>query len=212
MTEPVIYGHTNTGRPITDQLVAELVVEAEAGYDVDELRTARAQRRDFLSDLTGPAEQLAADPEDRAEMSEVRELARAGDYPLRSSRGRLRDFPFVACVARAMLRSRSALIVGLGFVAAAIPTAAKAELAPPAASGCGENGPTMSPSKPSVDLPKAIRQSSTDRVKIGLTNARRPPPSRSESGSAAAGCSGATPTRRTPASTPPPPTSRSRCR
>jgi hypothetical protein len=37
VTEDRIYGHTRSGRPITDADVQALAAEAEAGYDVDEL-------------------------------------------------------------------------------------------------------------------------------------------------------------------------------
>jgi len=42
--ENTVYGHTESGRPITDELIAELVAEAEAGYDVEKLRAG--PRRD----------------------------------------------------------------------------------------------------------------------------------------------------------------------
>ena len=37
MTEPTIRGHTDSGRPITDQDVESLAAEAETGYDVETL-------------------------------------------------------------------------------------------------------------------------------------------------------------------------------
>jgi hypothetical protein len=37
------YGRTATGQPITDDLIDELVLKAEDGYDVDELMRRRLQ-------------------------------------------------------------------------------------------------------------------------------------------------------------------------
>jgi len=101
--ENTVYGHTESGRPITDELIAELVAEAEAGYDVEKLRAAHAETLDVLRDpaalveireaeaayqrgdvlrgaqgikamLAKRAAELAADPQDRADAAEVREL------------------------------------------------------------------------------------------------------------------------------------------
>jgi hypothetical protein len=44
MTEPIVHGHTKSGEPITDELIAALAAEAEAGYDVDALRALSAAR------------------------------------------------------------------------------------------------------------------------------------------------------------------------
>ncbi len=43
MREDKEYGRTVTGRPITDDLIDELVAKAEDGYDTDELLRRRLQ-------------------------------------------------------------------------------------------------------------------------------------------------------------------------
>jgi hypothetical protein len=64
MTEKRVYGHTKSGKPITDELIEELVDEAEAGYDVDKL-VARRGRRGRPSLGAGPSaiESVRLDPE-----------------------------------------------------------------------------------------------------------------------------------------------------
>ena len=44
MRQPRMYGHTQSGRPITDADVEALAAEAEAGYNVDELISRRPKR------------------------------------------------------------------------------------------------------------------------------------------------------------------------
>jgi hypothetical protein len=41
MTDDCVYGHTRSGKPITDTEVQALAAEAEAGYDVDRLIARR---------------------------------------------------------------------------------------------------------------------------------------------------------------------------
>lgn len=56
------YGKTTSGRPITDELIAEAAREAEAGYDVGEMLRRRAGRPLMGA---GPAavESVRLDPE-----------------------------------------------------------------------------------------------------------------------------------------------------
>lgn len=64
MTDDKVYGHTESGTPITDELVERLADEAEAGYDVEELIARRGKRgRPRLG--TGPStvESVRLDPE-----------------------------------------------------------------------------------------------------------------------------------------------------
>jgi Ribbon-helix-helix protein, copG family len=74
MTEPTIHGHTQSGRPITDQDVESLAAEAEAGYDVETLIVRRNKRgRPALGSAPASVESVRLDPElrrlllDRAE-------------------------------------------------------------------------------------------------------------------------------------------------
>jgi len=73
MTEPTIHGHTESGRPITDQDV-DMLAEAEAGYDVETLIARRNKRgRPALGSAPASVESVRLDPElrrlllDRAE-------------------------------------------------------------------------------------------------------------------------------------------------
>jgi uncharacterized protein (DUF4415 family) len=74
MTEPKIHGHTEPGRPITDQDIERLAAEAEAGYDVEALIARRNKRgRPALGSAPASVESVRLDPElrrlllDRAE-------------------------------------------------------------------------------------------------------------------------------------------------
>jgi hypothetical protein len=61
------------------------------------------------------------------------------------------------------------LLALLGLVGViAPPTPATA---PPVASGCGDDGPTMSASRPTMTLPRTLTLRSTGRVRIVLTSA-----------------------------------------
>lgn len=70
MTEPHVYGHTRSGRPITDTEIDALAAEAEAGYDVDKLVARRAKRgRPALGSAPASVESVRIDPELRAELT-----------------------------------------------------------------------------------------------------------------------------------------------
>jgi hypothetical protein len=69
MSEPRVYGHTRSGRPITDTDVEALAAEAEAGYDVDELIARRPKRgRPALGSSPASVESVRLDPELRREL------------------------------------------------------------------------------------------------------------------------------------------------
>lgn len=71
MTEPHVYGHTRSGRPITDEEVDALAAEAEAGYDVDDLIARRPKRgRPTLGSAPANVESVRLDPELRHELAE----------------------------------------------------------------------------------------------------------------------------------------------
>jgi hypothetical protein len=64
MTEPTVYGHTESGRPITDAVVDELAAEAEAGYEIDQLIARRGKRgRPLLGSAPASVESVRLDPE-----------------------------------------------------------------------------------------------------------------------------------------------------
>lgn len=67
MPEKKIYGTTEDGRPITDELIEEYVAEAEAGYDLDKLRPRGRPRMG-----TGPAKSFPVrlDPDLRAALDD----------------------------------------------------------------------------------------------------------------------------------------------
>jgi uncharacterized protein (DUF4415 family) len=69
MTDERIYGHTRSGRPITDTEVRALAAEAEAGFDVDALVTRRTKRgRPTLGSAPATVESVRLDPEMRAQL------------------------------------------------------------------------------------------------------------------------------------------------
>jgi len=69
MSEPRVYGHTRSGRPITDRDVEALAAEADAGYDVDELIARRPKRgRPALGSSPASVESVRLDPELRREL------------------------------------------------------------------------------------------------------------------------------------------------
>jgi hypothetical protein len=71
MTEPRVYGHTRSGRPITDAEVEGLAAEAEAGYNVDELIARRPKRgRPALGSAPASVESVRLDPELQEELAE----------------------------------------------------------------------------------------------------------------------------------------------
>lgn len=71
MTEPTVYGHTNSGQPITDATIDDLAAEAEAGYDVDQLIARRGKRgRPLLGSAPARVESVRLDPELARELVE----------------------------------------------------------------------------------------------------------------------------------------------
>lgn len=71
MSEPRVYGHTTSGRPITDAEVEALATEAEAGYNVDELIARRGKRRrPALGSEPASIESVRLDPELREKLAE----------------------------------------------------------------------------------------------------------------------------------------------
>ncbi len=65
-----IYGHTKSGKPIDDGLIEELVGEAEAGYDVDEIIARRGKRgRPRLGLAPSTVESVRLDPELKARLA-----------------------------------------------------------------------------------------------------------------------------------------------
>jgi hypothetical protein len=71
--QPHVYGHTLSGKPITDTQIEALAAEAESGYDVDTLIARRTKRgRPALGSSAASVESVRLDPELQAEL-----LARA---------------------------------------------------------------------------------------------------------------------------------------
>jgi hypothetical protein len=56
------HGKTKSGRPITDELIAELADKAEAGYDVDEMLRRRGGRPP-MGTSAASVESVRLDPE-----------------------------------------------------------------------------------------------------------------------------------------------------
>jgi uncharacterized protein (DUF4415 family) len=85
------YGHTTSGRPITDADVQRLAEEAERGYDVDALIARRNKRgRPALGSAPASVESVRLDPELRDQLT-----ARAqadGTTPSEVIRQALRDY------------------------------------------------------------------------------------------------------------------------
>jgi hypothetical protein len=63
-------GRTASGRPITDDLVAELAEKAEAGYDVDEILRRRRGGRPAIGSAPATVESVRLDPELRDALAE----------------------------------------------------------------------------------------------------------------------------------------------
>lgn len=64
------YGHTRSGRPITDADVQRLAEEAERGYDVDALVARRNKRgRPALGSAPASVESVRLDPELRDQLA-----------------------------------------------------------------------------------------------------------------------------------------------
>jgi uncharacterized protein (DUF4415 family) len=85
------YGHTTSGKPITDADVQRLAEEAERGYDVDALIARRNKRgRPALGSAPASVESVRLDPELRDRLT-----ARAhadGTTPSEVIRQALRDY------------------------------------------------------------------------------------------------------------------------
>lgn len=56
------YGRTPSGKPITDELVAEVAARAEAGFDVDEIIRRRGGRP-LMGTAAASVESVRLDPE-----------------------------------------------------------------------------------------------------------------------------------------------------
>ncbi len=69
MSEPRVHGYTQSGQPITDEDVAKLAAEAEAGYDTDQLITRRNKRgRPPIGNAPSSVESVRLDPELRRQL------------------------------------------------------------------------------------------------------------------------------------------------
>jgi hypothetical protein len=69
------YGKTASGKPLTDELIAELAEKAEAGYDVDETLRRRPGRPP-LGSAPASVESVRLEPELRDALSERAERDR----------------------------------------------------------------------------------------------------------------------------------------
>ena len=66
-----VYGHTKSGKSITDELIEKLAAEAEAGYDVDEIIARRGKRgRPRLGAEPSTVESVRLDPDLKARLLE----------------------------------------------------------------------------------------------------------------------------------------------
>jgi uncharacterized protein (DUF4415 family) len=66
-----VYGHTRSGKPITDKEIETLAAEAEAGYDVDALLVRRGKRgRPTIGSAPASVESVRLDPELRDQLLE----------------------------------------------------------------------------------------------------------------------------------------------
>jgi uncharacterized protein (DUF4415 family) len=91
VSERRVYGHTASGRPITDAEVEALAAEAEAGYDVDELLPRRSKRgRPALGSSPSSVESVRLDAELRRELLERAQAH--GTTPSEVIREALRQF------------------------------------------------------------------------------------------------------------------------
>jgi len=71
MTDPTVYGHTKTGREITEAEIEALAAEAEAGYDVGRLIAERGKRgRPLLGSAPATVESVRLAPELREELAQ----------------------------------------------------------------------------------------------------------------------------------------------
>ena len=71
MSKDRVYGHTRSGKPITDREVETLAAEAEAGYEVEALLARRGKRgRPALGSAPASVESVRLDPELRDQLLE----------------------------------------------------------------------------------------------------------------------------------------------
>lgn len=91
MSDARSYGHTKSGRAITDAEVTRLAAEAEAGYDVDHLIARRPKRgRPAIGSAAATVESVRLDPELRAQL--LRRAQSEGSTPSELIRQALRRF------------------------------------------------------------------------------------------------------------------------
>ena len=69
------HGKTASGKPITDELVAEMAAEAEAGYDVEEI-LRRRPGRPTIGSAPASVESVRLEPELREALTERAERDR----------------------------------------------------------------------------------------------------------------------------------------
>lgn len=71
MSKDRVYGHSRSGKPITDEEIEALAAEAESGYDADTLVARRGKRgRPALGSAPASVESVRLDPELRDELLE----------------------------------------------------------------------------------------------------------------------------------------------
>lgn len=68
------YGHTASGRPITDGLIDQLAQEAERSFDVNDLVARRGPGRPPLGDAARTVESVRLDPALRNEIARRAEV------------------------------------------------------------------------------------------------------------------------------------------
>ena len=71
MSQDRVYGHTRSGKPITDKEIEALAAEADSGYDLDPLLARRGKRgRPALGSAAASVESFRLDPELRDQLLE----------------------------------------------------------------------------------------------------------------------------------------------
>jgi uncharacterized protein (DUF4415 family) len=66
-----VYGHSRSGKPITEEEIEALAAEAESGYDVDTLVARRGRRgRPTLGSAPASVESVRLDPDLREQLLE----------------------------------------------------------------------------------------------------------------------------------------------
>ena len=70
MTDQQIYGHTQSGEPITEEMIERFAEEAERGYQVDQLKgRRRGPGRPQLGEAAKTVESVRLEPELRDEVA-----------------------------------------------------------------------------------------------------------------------------------------------